>query len=89
MELVLPTYNVHPYFSQKFGQKSAHYAQQNMVNISHSVLVPKAQGLVLIYSIIFQQTHRCMIENVSSRKSYGVYLKIPLVSNILHICSNK
>ena len=32
MELVLPMYNVHPYiFPQKFGQKSAHYTQQNTV----------------------------------------------------------
>ena len=32
MELVLPMYNVHPYFfPQKSGQKSVHYAQQNMV----------------------------------------------------------
>ena len=32
MVLVLPVYNVHPYFSpQKFGQKSAHYTQKNTV----------------------------------------------------------
>ena len=32
MELVLPMYNAHPYFSLKnLGKKSAGYAQQNIV----------------------------------------------------------
>ena len=32
MELVLPMYNVHPYFiPQKFVPKSAYYIQQNTV----------------------------------------------------------
>ena len=34
MELVLPLYNVHPYFTLKhLGPKTAHSTQQNMVTV--------------------------------------------------------
>ena len=37
MELVLPMYNMHPYFSlTNLGKKMLHYTQQNMVCLSQS-----------------------------------------------------
>lgn len=53
------------------------------------LLAAEVRGTVLTCSLIFQQAYGIRLQSVSRRQPCGVYLKMPLVPNILHVRSNK